>query len=238
MTQNIESRRSMLVTAGLTAPALIVTAGLLTACSDKDKEKDTPAVEDLMREHGVLRRAILVFRESASKLRRDVRSVDPKALNDTAELFRKFGEDYHERKLEEAYIFPAVRKAGGPAAGYIDILLAQHNRGRDLTGYILAVTAKGTIGSGDADPLAKAFDAFELMYANHTAREDTVIFPAWKQALSSSQIDEMGDKFEDIEKQEFGKDGFDDAVQKMDRIEQALGLSDIGQFTAPPPTAG
>jgi hemerythrin-like domain-containing protein len=238
MTQNIESRRSMLVTAGLTAPALIVTAGLLTACSDKGKEKDTPAVEDLMREHGVLRRAILVFRESATRLRHDVRSVDPKALNDTAELFRKFGEEYHERKLEEAYIFPAVRKAGGPAAGYIDVLLAQHNRGRDLTGYILSVTAKGTIGSGDADPLAKAFDAFELMYSNHTAREDTVVFPAWKQALSSSQIDEMCDKFEGIEKQEFGKDGFDDAVQKMDRIEQTLGLSDIGQFTAPPPSAG
>jgi hemerythrin-like domain-containing protein len=129
-----------------------------------------------------------------------------------------------------------VRKAGGPAAAMIDTLLAQHNRGRQITEYILAVTAKG-IGSGDVAPLSSAFDSFELMYANHTAREDTIIFPAWKQALSAHEIDEMGDKFEDIEKQEFGGDGFDDAVRRMDRIEQALGLSDLAKFTAPaPPT--
>jgi hypothetical protein len=27
-------------------------------------------------------------------------------------LFRNFGVDYHEKKIEEAQIFPAVRKAG------------------------------------------------------------------------------------------------------------------------------
>jgi len=29
-------------------------------------------------------------------------------------LFRSFGEDYHEKKLEEAHIFPTIKKAGGP----------------------------------------------------------------------------------------------------------------------------
>lgn len=76
---------------------------------------------------------------------------------------------------------------------------------------------------------------FEIMYANHTAREDTIIFPAKKAALSEDQFKEMGDKFEDIEKQQFGGDGFDDAVKKMDRIEHALGQSDLAQFTAPLP---
>jgi hypothetical protein len=37
-------------------------------------------VEDLMREHGVLRRAILVFRESASRLREGTGQVDANAL--------------------------------------------------------------------------------------------------------------------------------------------------------------
>ena len=41
------------------------------------------------------------------------------------------------------------------------------------------------------------------------------------------------DKFEDIEKQEFGGARFDDAVRKMDRIEQ--GLSDLAKFNAPAP---
>ena len=47
----------------------------------------------------------------------------------------------------------------------------------------------------------------------------------------------MGDKFEDIEQRTFGKDGFDNAVKQIAEIEQALGLDEIAQFTAPPPKA-
>ena len=238
MTDNLKNRRGIVFAAGIAGPALIATTMLASCGRGKDAEKETGAVEDLMREHGVLRRAILVFRESRARLRQDVHSFDAKLIADTAHLFRTFGEDYHERKLEEAYIFPAVRKAGGPAAGYVDILTAQHNRGREITAYILSVTSKGKIGAADAVPLANAFDTFELMYANHTTREDTIIFSAWKRSLSEHELDEMGEKFEDIEKQTFGKDGFDDAVEKMDHIEQGLGLSDVAQFTAPKPSAG
>ena len=63
------------------------------------------------------------MRETAPKLGN---SIDPKLLHQTAWLFRTFGEDYHEKKLEETYIFPVVRKAGGPAAAYPDVLIAQH----------------------------------------------------------------------------------------------------------------
>jgi hemerythrin-like domain-containing protein len=117
----------------------------------------------------------------------------------------------------------------------VDTLKAQHNRGREITDFILGATAGGSIGSGKAEPLARAFEFFAIMYANHTAREDTILFPAWKTALSERQLEEMGDKFEDIEKQQFGGDGFDDAVKRIGRIEQALNLSDLAQFTAPKP---
>ena len=205
------------------------------AAASKKEEKEVGAVEDLMREHGVLRRALLVYRESASRLRSNPAAVDPAALHQTATLFRTFGEDYHERQLEEAYIFPALRKVGGPAAAYVDVLIAQHNRGREITDYILAVTGKGAIGSGDAEPLAGVFDSLDLMYENHAAREDTIIFPAWKDSLSERRLEEMGDKFEEIERRQFGKDGFEDAVAQIGRIEQALGFADLAQFTAPPP---
>ena len=151
----------------------------------------------------------------------------------TAKLFRSFGEDYHEKKLKEAYIFPVVKR--GAAAAYVDVLKAQHDRGREVTDYILTMAGKGSIGTSDVEPLARAFETFVLMYQNHTAREDTIVFPAWKDALSERQLREMGDKFEDIEHRTFGKDGFDDAVAQIGEIEQALGFGDISQFTAPPP---
>jgi hemerythrin-like domain-containing protein len=202
---------------------------------DDDNDKEVGAVEDLMREHGVIRRAILVYWQAAVKLRAKPASVDPDALRRTALLFRSFGEDYHEKKLEETHIFPAIKKAGIPAAVYVDILIAQHQRGREITDYVLAMAAKGAIGTGDAEPLARALESIELMYEHHAAREDTVVFPAWKEALTAQQLDEIGELFEEIEHQQFGKDGFEDAVAQIARIEQALGIADIAQFTAPPP---
>ena len=73
-------------------------------------EPEVAATEDLMREHGVLRRALFIYSESADRLISDPEKISTDALNKTAKLFRTFGEDYHEKKLEEAYIFPALKR--------------------------------------------------------------------------------------------------------------------------------
>ena len=209
-------------------PGLIAAAGLV-ACSGKDE--DVGAVEDLMREHGVLRRAILVFRACAGRLNAG-QAVDAQALHRAAQLFRTFGEEYHEKKLEEENIFPQVKKAGGEGAALVDVLLAQHRRGRDIISYVLDAS-NGTTFDGKA--MASALQSFELMYEHHAAREDTILFPAWKKAIGPHEVEEMGDKFEDIEKAQFGGDGFDMAVKQIGEIEHALGLSNLAEFTAPPP---
>ena len=245
MSQFDTARRRLVVAAGaglLLAGAnskIVKAAGKSEPREQKgEKEKEVGAVEDLMREHGVIRRAILAYRSMAAKLRAKPTGLDPDLLRRTATMFRTFGEDYHEKKLEETHIFPTIKKAGGPAAGYVDILVAQHQRGRELTDYILGIAGKGAIGSGDAEMLARILDSVELMYAHHAAREDTVVFPAWKDALSAHQLDEMGELFEEIEHKQFGKDGFEDAVAQIAQIELALGIADISQFTPPLPPKG
>jgi hemerythrin-like domain-containing protein len=227
------SRRGFIAAVSLAAAPTAVAAA--APGRGPGQEKETPAVEDLMREHGVLRRALLVYREIAPRLRAGGGRFDARPLNQAAQMFRSFGEDYHERKLEEAFIFPAVKKAGGPAAAYVDVLHAQHDRGRQATDYMIAVTRTGSLVSGAAEPLARALEAFVLMYENHAAREDTVVFPAWKTALSERQLDELGERFEEIEHRQFGRDGYEDAVKRIAEIERAYGLADIGRFTAPPP---
>jgi hemerythrin-like domain-containing protein len=226
-------RRAFLTMAG---------AGLLVAACRKDEPAatrttsaqviDVGAVEDLMREHGVIRRTLVVYRESAARLRTKRASVAPDQLQRAARLIRSFAEDYHE-KLEEQHLFPAVKKAGGLAAAEIDTLLAQHRRGREITDFVLAVTAK-TLAAQNAESLAKAMEGFARMYEEHAAREDTIVFPAWKKAMSPTELDEMGDRFEAIEHETFGEDGFDDAVDRIAAIEKALGI-DPGAMTAPPP---
>jgi len=201
---------------------------------DASDEQQVTATEDLMREHGVLRRVLLVYAESALVLRKTPAKIAPDSLRKAAQLFREFGEDYHEKKLEETYIFPVVRKLGGDAATYPDILVAQHQRGREITDFILSVTTGAKLGASHVDALAKTMDAVVRMYENHAAREDTIVFPAWKKSMTDHQLDEMADKFEQIERQQFGHDGFDDAVKRIGVIEGDLGFVDLAQFTAPP----
>jgi hemerythrin-like domain-containing protein len=239
----VVARRSI-IAAGLASPSLLASAApVLTAgkhapkTKSKTEEKPTGAVEDLMREHGVLRRCILVYRECAGRLRIDPENLDASALNDTAKLFRSFGEEYHEKKLEEAHIFPRVRRAVAGVEASVAILMTQHARGREITDYILSVTAGPHVAPTDAEMLARAFDAFDVMYANHTAREDTIVLPAWKAQLSPVELAEMGNLFETIERAEFGDDGFDDTVKRIAAIEERLGLRSLSQFTAPPPPA-
>ncbi len=205
----------------------------------KDKADDEPevtATEDLMREHGVLRRALLAYQESAMKLRNGA-NVPPEPLQKTAKLFRAFGEEYHEKKLEEVYIFPAVKKAGGVAGSYADVLVAQHQRGREITDFIIAATAGPRLAAADVKTFTAALEDLVRMYEHHAAIEDTVVFPAWKETLTASALDEMNEKFEEIEHEQFGEDGFESALKQMVEIEQDLGLSDLAQFTAPPPPA-
>lgn len=215
------------------APSTTTNAARPPAGGDKDKGEDVSAVEDLMREHGVIRRVLVVYREGAARLRTKPAAVPPDALQKAAKLMRTFAEDYHEKQLEEANIFPALMKGGGALAPTVSTLIAQHQRGRDITEYVLAVTQKA-IGAQSAEPLAKTLEAFARMYEEHAALEDTIVFPAWKKVLSPKDLDEMGDRFEDIEHKTFGKDGFDDAVDQVGAIEKALGI-ELGALTAPPP---
>ena len=243
-----KTRRQLLTTLSLGAGALVVGCTASPSrtgntTNERNKEpgagESTPLevtpTEDLMREHGILRRALLVYQESAVKLRQDPASVPPEALEKTAQLFRVFGEDYHEKRLEEAYIFPVIKSSQGGAAPYADVLIAQHARGREITDYLLAVSKADRISANKVDAVVKALESFVRMYEHHAAIEDTVVFPAWKAATGAEEYDELGDKFEEIEHEQFGEDGFETALKRMEEIEASIGLTNLDMFTAPPP---
>jgi hemerythrin-like domain-containing protein len=234
----VESTRRELLRNGVVVVAggsVVAAASRAMAQEKQGAEPEVTATEDLMREHGVIRRALLVYSQVTDKLRKSPGSVDAASLHKTAQLFRTFGEDYHERMLEEQHIFPIVRKMKGEAAKYPDVLTAQHQRGREITDYTLAVTSGPKISVQHGEPLARVFEGFVRMYGNHAAREDTIVFPAWKTNFSNKQLDELSDQFEDIEHKMFGKDGFEDAEKTISGVEASFGFTDISQFTPPPP---
>jgi hypothetical protein len=63
-----------------------------------------------MREHGVLKRVLLVYGEGIRRLEAN-EDLPPDAIADAAKIIRNFIEDYHE-KLEENFLFPRFEKKG------------------------------------------------------------------------------------------------------------------------------
>lgn len=231
MFKDLDRRR---VLTALGTAALLPVAGIGSAAEQDEGEVE--ALEDLMREHGVLRRALLVYAEAATRLAGGRGGEVPTgALRDTTSLFRSFGEDYHERALEEKHVFPALIKRGGSNATLANVLKQQHDRGREITDFVAAIASRGRLAGADAKSLSEVLSSFVRMYEHHAAIEDTVIFPAWKAAIPKAQYEELSEQFEELEHRMFGKDGFDDAVERIARIEQAFGLADLSKLTAPPP---
>jgi hemerythrin-like domain-containing protein len=197
------------------------------ADADADAENEVTPVEDLMREHGVLRRVMYVFDEAAHRLETSA-ALPLDALAAGATLVRRVIEDYHE-KLEEQHLFPRFEKAG-VLAELVAVLRRQHQAGRALTSQVLALSG-AKLADADRATLARALRAFDHMYRPHAAREDTVLFPALHRLVGGKAYHELGEQFEDIEKDTLGEGGFEKAVVEVARIESAFGVDDLAKLT-------
>lgn len=234
MPENSSTRRSFLrqtyiAGAGLLAPLAFAQQKPEDKEKDKDDEKISPA-EDLMREHGVLNRILLIY-DHHMHLLEQKRPFDGSVLASTADIVRHFVEEYHE-KLEEDFLFPRFRKAGKHVP-LVDILQTQHRAGRDLTAKIRELGATATLKyvSSDTDKLGDALRSFLRMYRPHEAREDTVLFPAFRSIVSPHEYDALGEDFEKKEDELFGDEGFFKVVDQVAALEKKLGIYDLAQFT-------
>jgi len=207
--------------------ALSATGALAVPEKAQEDEEDVSTNEDLMREHGILKRVLLSYDEIIRRIHAR-QEFSPQTVTECATIIRKFIEDYHE-KLEEDHLFPRFRKAG-KLVDLVTVLYAQHQAGRRVTERILA-TAGSLKSEDERNQLARDLEAFNRMYAPHEAREDTVLFPELHKIVSRHEYDAMGEQFEKIERTTFGGDGFDIYLDKVTAIEKQLGIYDLVQFT-------
>jgi hemerythrin-like domain-containing protein len=195
---------------------------------EKKGEEVSPS-EDLMREHGVLNRVLLIYDDILGRLNSG-KGFPPEVLAGSTGVIRRFIEDYHE-KLEEDYLFPRFEKAG-KLLDLVKVLREQHQAGRRLTDSIKSrATSAAQRNSDDRKQLAEQLRLFVRMYRPHEAREDTVLFPALRSLVSPHEYDALGEEFEDKEHALFGQDGFEKVVAEVAQLEKAVGLYDLGQFT-------
>ena len=217
-------RRRFLAAAGaaaLAAPAQAVE-------KSEEKEQEVAPGEDLMREHGVLRRVMLVYDEAIRRL--DAREDLPlDAVAAGAGVVRRVIEDYHE-KLEEELVFPRFEKARR-LTGLVDTLRAQHQAGRAVTAEVVKLARGPLRADADRERLAARLRAFTRMYRPHASREDTVLFPAFHDIVGARAYLELGEEFEEKERRVLGESGFEGAVRQVAKLEATLGIDDLAKFT-------
>jgi hemerythrin-like domain-containing protein len=190
--------------------------------AEHDEAEVTPG-EDLMQEHGVLERVLLIYDEAARRIERSER-FDLAVLTNAAGIVRRFVEDYHE-KQEEQFVFPRLETAGREVE-LVAVLRLQHQRGRDVTDRVMRLA-----NAGATPELAQVLRSFARMYRPHAAREDTVLFPAFRSVVGGAGYRELGEQFEDNEHKLFGEHGFDTVVNQVAELERALGIHDLAAFT-------
>ena len=223
------SRRRWLATAGI-ATAGVLISGLYGSAQEKESavEEISPA-EDLMREHGVLNRVLLIYEDVVTRIDKK-QDLPPAAVQDAAAIVRSFIEDYHE-KLEEDFLFPRFEKARR-LADLTRVLRVQHQAGRRLTDQVTHLaTLQALKDPSRAASLKNALRQFIRMYRPHEAREDTVLFPALREIVSREALGGLGEDFEKKEHQLFGEDGFERIVDRVATIERTLGIHDLARFT-------
>jgi hemerythrin-like domain-containing protein len=223
---------SALIDRLLATAALGVGVATARAADDKkDKEKpeeEVGAAEDLMREHGVLNRVLLIYEEGLRRLAAK-EEVPPEVFHRAATLVRKFVEDYHER-LEEKFIFPEFEKRR-KHTDLVKVLLRQHEAGRALTDVVLRNAAPAAFRREEARrELSANVRAFIRMYRPHEAREDTVLFPALHKIVPARQLKDLGEQFEKEDRLS-GDEGFEKTVDQVAAVEKQLGIYDLTRFT-------
>ena len=225
MSQRSGTKRRTFIAGVGALSASCASARTPSAGATREKAEVTPG-EDLMQEHGVLERILLVYHQAASRLEQP-QSVE--VISKAATIVRRFVEDYHE-KLEEEFVFPRL-EAAKKESDLVAVLRLQHQRGRELTDEILR---RSSGGSSDATSLAALIGSFEGMYRPHAAREDTVLFPAFREVMGAG-YHELGETFEEKEEALLGEGGFARIVGEIAALEEMIGIADLSSFTPPQP---
>jgi hemerythrin-like domain-containing protein len=225
------SRREFLAGGVFAGVGTVVFASPPPDAKEPGNEAEVAPGEDLMREHGLLNRILLIYEEGLRRLAPG-KEFPGTTIGAAAGIIRRFVEDYHE-KLEEESLFPRFEKAG-KLVDLVKVLREQHQAGRRLTADIQRLSTGSVAQKTSRRQLGESLRLFVRMYRPHEAREDTILFPAFHDLVTATEYEDLGDAFEDREKTLFGEGGFEKMVEEVAGLEKQLGIYDLAQFTPKP----
>ena len=190
-----------------------------------DEKLIVSAVEDLMKEHGILNRLLLIYEKFIDMINNN-NQINFKLLYASVLIIRRFIEDYHE-KTEEKYVFPKVRHIN---PNLIDELIKQHRESHKITDKLISI-CQNPNENKNQEEIKTLLELFVYMYRYHETREDTEVFVWFKKSMNKKEYEEMSIFFEKEEEEILGEDGFDKILYEVKFIEKKLNIYDISKIT-------
>ncbi len=225
-----ESRRNFLIKSGILLAATSLSGTACLMGPEKEmKAWKVPPTEDLMREHGILRRIMLVYDEIARRLKQG--SEFPlQVLAEANDIIRRFMQDYHETN-EQFHVFNWFGNAG-KMVELVAILYQQHLAGRKLIDKVKILSTEDNLKNpSERLRVAEFLNTFNQVYRRHAAWEDTVLFPAFRSVISPKDFTAVGETFDREEEKLFGPNGYEKMAGQVADLEKKLAIHELQQFT-------
>jgi hypothetical protein len=221
------SGRRKLLHLGLAGGLILASPALARETKKAGAEEAVAPPECLMRGHAILARVLLIY-ESGLRRAGQGEDIDPAVFSRAAEITKSFIHD-HQEKMEDELVFAQFKKAGR-MVDLVGVLAAQHSAGAKLTDKILAAAPQAR-NREPREAMGKDVQLLISMYRPHMAREATDVFPTLRYLMTAEEYAELGEEMARRERQAVGADGFEKVAKQLDKVEQVIGIRDIGMFT-------
>jgi hemerythrin-like domain-containing protein len=152
--------------------------------------------------------------DSLARAAAEQKTVERKTVASFVDFFRDFADRCHHGK-EENHLFVELGKHGMPEnSGPVGVMRQEHETGRAL------VREMALLGQGDKPleaeekgRLSRVAATFSEHLRMHIQKEDQILFPMARQVLPPSVLRDLGDRFQDFERDEMGE-GVQEAMRE------------------------
>ena len=222
----IYSRRNVVMGAGVALGLGQAAWAAETGQSMAQKDVLTP-MEALTRQHAVARRVLMVYRLNAAG-RLGVPPMPMQSVTIAATILRSVLEDLHAR-FEEDNVFPLLEKAD-KWTDLVSTLRDQHVAARRLTDSIFQATRNATAGA-PTEALARNLMAYTHMIDEHTAYEETLLYPHIRTLASDADYERLQMMMQDAQRRMLGPEGVAGLLNKVADLERSAGIMGLAKFT-------
>lgn len=171
----------------------------------KEEGLDMTPTETLKHEHQIV---LLVLKGAGREARSSKKNgtSDITKVDQMLDFFKTFVDRCHHTK-EERHLFPALeRHSGSPKEAPIEVLLQEHEAGRQRVKAIGEALPEARLGRPDAvAEICENLLAYVKLLRSHIEKEDKFLFPFAEKVLTRKEQAALEDAFEKVEAEEMGE---------------------------------